>query len=89
VASIMESASASHLPLGVSIVERYWAAFSAISLSTFLILGSSLAISSFIFCKPVGSLALRKGVYSSVSCMELRSGVMSPLKALSRSFPQC
>lgn len=37
-------------------------AVSAISLSTLRIFGSSLAVSSFIFCGPAGSLALRKGV---------------------------
>ena len=61
-ASIMESASASHFPCGVLMVERYSAAFSAISLSTLRILGSSLMTSCFIFCNPARSLALRKGV---------------------------
>jgi len=62
VASIMESASASHFPSGIWMVERHSAAFSAISLSTLRIFGSSLVISCFIFCSPVESLALRKGV---------------------------
>jgi len=62
VASIMESASASHLPLGVRTVERYSAAFSAISSSTLRTFGCNLAISRFIFCSPVVSSARRKGV---------------------------